>query len=145
MKTYQAFYLIYWPIFLFLIGWRSGITGSIVLFCKKLFGFSNFYSVTLSGYRVLDKIGIQLGSMDYVSARNYKFASFTRTQLYSNAEVFVNKKELEDNLHPTITLTFVNDKGFWRKNFHRDNNFPKKIKVAQENVLKMEPIKLKFF
>jgi hypothetical protein len=145
MKAYQAFYLIYWSIFLFLIGWRSGITGSIILFCKKLFGFGRFYSVTLSGYRVRDRIGIQFGSMDDIPARDYEYASLTKLKFGVNAEIFVNKKELEDKFNPIITLTIVDGKGVWHKNFHRDYNLPKKIIIAQENVLRMEPIKLKIF
>lgn len=145
MKTYILFYLIYWSIFASFVIYKLKIINHLVLVFKTIFGLRKFYSVTILGYRTLDNDATNFNSLDFIPARSYNFSHSTRHDFSLLVEDLSNSKEFNDKFYPVAIFRAVTENGQFRSSWHDNRNLGKTFLVAKENIVSMQPVKIRFF
>lgn len=144
MKNYILFYLIYWGIFIPFIFYKTGLFKRLVMVIKTILGLRKFYIVKLRAFREQGENYV-FTSFDNFSARQYDYALNHCETFDLIVEDFSKEKQLNDNFYPTYIFMPVTAQGKWREAFCNNLELPKKFKVAKENIISMQPTKIKIF
>ena len=145
MKSYLIFYFTYWPIFILILAGKLGYLSKLILLIRGLLGWRKFLKVTIAGFHVPNRNGLKFFSLDEVEASWYRYALNTRRNYELIVEDVSSEDELKDEFYPMYRFIPVKSNGQIDQNFCQKIGTNRVFRVAAENIVLIEPTKVKLF